>query len=226
MENIYVWCGHVDSFYTELPSKLSHRFSSSSIYWAEPCQSIYKTVWNITQCLPSPQNIMYEQNMRYKHIFTFWLKYTRMITLHMYNWNIPFIRDHLEIVAYTLLDWQYFFHKSGESIMPIDLTIDPAWMAFWWETNGSVCLWQEAPKNRASNPNLSLYSASQKQRKPINQVNFSENCNDLFKKVYIVTKFSLSSFFWHQLQDVLAMHGRARTISNGDVKIDLRRIGV
>ena len=31
-------------------------------------------------------------------------------------------------------------------------------------------------------------------RKPINQVNFSENCNDLSDKVYIVTKFSLSSF--------------------------------
>ena len=62
-------------------------------------------------------------------------------------------------------------------------------------------------------------------RKPINQVIFSENYNDLSKKVYIVTKFSLSSFFWPQLQDVLVTHGRARTISNGDVKIDLRRIG-
>ena len=30
--------------------------------------------------------------------------------------------------------------------------------------------------------------------KPINQVNYSENCNDLFKRVYIVIKFSLSSF--------------------------------
>ena len=67
----------------------------------------------------------------------------------------------------------------------------------------------------------SLYSASQKKRKPVNQVNFSESCNDLSEKVFIVTKFSLSSFFWHQLQDVLVMHGRARTISNGDVKIDL-----
>ena len=57
----------------------------------------------------------------------------------------------------------------------------------------------------------------------LNQVNFYENY-DLSKKVYIVTKFSLSSFFWHQIQDVLAMHGQARTISNGDVKIDLRRI--
>ena len=62
--------------------------------------------------------------------------------------------------------------------------------------------------------------------KPINQVNFSQNCNDLSEKNYIVIKFHLSSFFWHQLQDVLAMHGQARTISNGDVKIDLRRIGI
>ena len=46
------------------------------------------------------------------------------------------------------------------------------------------------------------------------------------KKVYIVRKFNLSSFFWHQLQDVLAMHGQAWTISNSDVKIDLRRIGI
>ena len=49
-------------------------------------------------------------------------------------------------------------------------------------------------------------------RKPINQVNFSENCNDLSEKDYIFTKFSLSSFFWHQLQDVLAMHEQALTI--------------
>ena len=46
------------------------------------------------------------------------------------------------------------------------------------------------------------------------------------------TKFTLiqnSAYplsFKHQLQDVLAMHGQARTISNGDVKIDLRRIGI
>ena len=63
-------------------------------------------------------------------------------------------------------------------------------------------------------------------RKPIYQVNFSENWNDLSQKVYIVTKFSLSSFIWHQLQDVLAMHDQARTISNDDVRIDLRRIGI
>ena len=78
-------------------------------------------------------------------------------------------------------------------------------------------------------PVMSLYapySASQKKRKPINQVNFSENCNDLSEKVYIVRKFNLSSFFWRQLQYVLAMHGQARTISNSDIKNDLRRIGI
>ena len=64
-----------------------------------------------------------------------------------------------------------------------------------------------------------------RKKEPINQVNFSENYNDLSKKVYIVAKFTLSSFFWRQIQDVLAMHDQARTISNGDVKIDLRRIG-
>ena len=31
------------------------------------------------------------------------------------------------------------------------------------------------------------------------------------------------SFVWHQLQDILVIHGQARTISiHGDVKIDLR----
>ena len=63
-------------------------------------------------------------------------------------------------------------------------------------------------------------------RKPINRVNFSENCNELSEKDYIVTKFNLSSFFWHQLQNVLAMHEQARTISNVDVKNDLRRMGI
>ena len=41
---------------------------------------------------------------------------------------------------------------------------------------------------------LSIQCVPEK-RKPINRVNFSENCNDLSEKVYIVTKFSLSSFF-------------------------------
>ena len=56
--------------------------------------------------------------------------------------------------------------------------------------------------------------------------NFLKTVMIYLNLVYIVTKFHLSSFFWHQLQDVLAMHGRARTISNGDVKIDLRKIWV
>ena len=34
------------------------------------------------------------------------------------------------------------------------------------------------------------------------------------------------SFDTSLIQDVLAMHGQARTISNGDVKIDLSRIGI
>ena len=42
------------------------------------------------------------------------------------------------------------------------------------------------------------YTVRPRKKKPINQVNFSDNCNDLSEKVYIVTKFSLSSFFWHQ----------------------------
>ena len=61
-----------------------------------------------------------------------------------------------------------------------------------------------------------LYSASQKKGNPWIKLIFLKT-NDLSEKVYIVTKFNLSSFFWHQLQDVLAMHGQARTISNGDV---------
>ena len=36
----------------------------------------------------------------------------------------------------------------------------------------------------------------------------------------------LQNSIYPLLQDVLAMHGQARTISNGDVKIDLRRIGI
>ena len=73
---------------------------------------------------------------------------------------------------------------------------------------------------------LTIIQCVPEKRKHINQVNFSKNCDDLSEKVYIVTKFSLSSFFWHQLQDVLAMHGQAQTISNCDVKIDLRKIGI
>ena len=41
---------------------------------------------------------------------------------------------------------------------------------------------------------LNFYTVRPRKKEPINQVNFSENYNDLSKKVYIVTKFSLSSF--------------------------------
>ena len=42
------------------------------------------------------------------------------------------------------------------------------------------------------------------------------------EKVYIVTKFNLSSFFWHQLQDVLddGCMAKYERISNGDVKTE------
>ena len=46
------------------------------------------------------------------------------------------------------------------------------------------------------------------------------------KKLTSFIQFSLSSFFWHQLQGVLAIHGQARTIWNCEVKTDLRRIGI
>ena len=50
----------------------------------------------------------------------------------------------------------------------------------WWVTeNLTICTIQCVPEKR----------------KPINRFTFSENCNDLSEKVYIVTKFSLSSFF-------------------------------
>ena len=92
-------------------------------------------------------------------------------------------------------------------------------------------VWSSSLTGRASSIEVMIFyfrniQCVPQKRKPINQVNFSENWNDLSEKVYIVTKFSLSSFFWHQLQDVLAMHDQARTISNDDVRIDLRRIGI
>ena len=48
----------------------------------------------------------------------------------------------------------------------------------------------------------------------------------IYQKKFTLLQNSVYPFFWHQLQDVLAMHGQARTISNCDVKIDLRRIGI
>ena len=47
----------------------------------------------------------------------------------------------------------------------------------------------------------------------------------IYQKKITSLQNSVYPLFWHQIQDVLAMHGQARTISNGDVKIDLRRIG-
>ena len=44
--------------------------------------------------------------------------------------------------------------------------------------------------------------------------------------VFIVTKFSSSSFIWHQKWAVMPMHSRARTMWNLNVKIRLRRITV
>ena len=61
--------------------------------------------------------------------------------------------------------------------------------------------------------------------KTVNQVNFLKTVVIYQKEFTLLQKFSLSSFYWHQFQDVLVMHGQAQTISNGDVKIDLRRIG-
>ena len=43
----------------------------------------------------------------------------------------------------------------------------------------------------------------------------------IYQKKITLLQNSVYPFFWHQLQDG-AMHGQARTISNGDVKIDLR----
>lgn len=58
--------------------------------------------------------------------------------------------------------------------------------------------------NKVSNTNSLQFTDIQcipQKRKPINRFNFSENCNKLSEEAYIFTKFSLSSFFWHQLQD-------------------------
>ena len=43
------------------------------------------------------------------------------------------------------------------------------------------------------------YTVRPRKKEPHKSSYFFENCNDLSEKVYIVTKFSLSSFFWHQL---------------------------
>ena len=48
----------------------------------------------------------------------------------------------------------------------------------------------------------------------------------IYQKKFKFLQNSVYPFFWHQLQAVLAMHGQAQTISNGDVKLELRRIGI
>ena len=48
----------------------------------------------------------------------------------------------------------------------------------------------------------------------------------IYQKKFTLLQNSVYPLFWHQLQDVLVMHGQARTISNGDVKSDLRRIWI
>ena len=46
------------------------------------------------------------------------------------------------------------------------------------------------------------------------------------EKVYFVTKFSLSSFFGTSYKMHWPCMTKHETISNGDVKIDLRRMGI
>ena len=56
-----------------------------------------------------------------------------------------------------------------------------------------VCIIERASENVREFP-LDIQCVPEK-RKPINRVNFSETVMIHQKKVYIVTKFSLSSFF-------------------------------
>ena len=57
--------------------------------------------------------------------------------------------------------------------------------------------------------------------------NFSET-EMIYQKKFTLLQNSVYplSFDTEQLQDVLAMHDQARTISNDDVRIGLRRIGI
>ena len=64
-------------------------------------------------------------------------------------------------------------------------------------------------------------------RKPINQVNFSENCNDLSEKVYIVTKFSLNPLSFDTSYKMywpcMTKHEPFQMVMS---KLILRRIGI
>jgi len=70
------------------------------------------------------------------------------------------------------------------------------------------------------------YTVRPRKRKPINRVNFSENCNDLSERFTLLPNSVYPLSFDTNYNDVLATHEQARTISNCDVKIDLRRMGI
>ena len=70
----------------------------------------------------------------------------------------------------------------------------------------------------------SNYTVRPRKKETHKSSNFSENCNDLSEKVYIVTKFSLSFLLTPVIRCI--GHAWARIISNGDLKIDLRRMGI
>ena len=119
------------------------------------------------------------------------------------------------------------FHSKGGVWTPKHPPPPPSVCVWALYLQTKKCTWLIAENTgSASKTTKALYKCVPQKRKPINLVNFSENCNDLSEKAYIFTKFSLSSFFWHQIQDVLTMHEQALTISNGDVKNDLRRMGI
>ena len=71
-----------------------------------------------------------------------------------------------------------------------------------------------------------IYSASQKKGNPQIKLIFLKNAMICQKTFTLLQNSVYPLFVWHQLQDVLAMHGQARTIWNGHVKIDLCRIGI
>ena len=72
---------------------------------------------------------------------------------------------------------------------------------------------------------VKIYSASQEKRKLINQIYFSEKHNDLSNKFTLLQNSVYPLSFDTSYKMYWSFHGRVRTILNGDVKIDLRRIG-
>ena len=66
-----------------------------------------------------------------------------------------------------------------------------------------------------------LYSASQKKRKPINQDNFSENCNDLSDFIFTLLKNSVYPLsFDISYKMYWPCKAKHEPFLNGDVKID------